>query len=92
MDARGGKRIGAGRKSNAEKLLDAQNAASSLASWFTPEYQKSKWQALLNSEDEAIVAKAVAYLSDRLYGKAAQSMKIEGEMEVAIVKRVLSDL
>jgi hypothetical protein len=40
-----GTRKNAGRKSNAQKLLDAQAAAESLASWFTPDYQKSKWKS-----------------------------------------------
>jgi hypothetical protein len=85
MDARGGKRKGAGRKSNAQKLLEAQETASSIASWFTPELQKSKWQALLNSEDEAVQFKAISYLSDRLYGRAAQSvdMNISGTLNLA---------
>ena len=93
MAGRGGHRPNAGRKSNAEKLLDQQEAAKSLASWFTPELQKSKWQALLASNDEQVQIKAISYLSDRLYGKAAQSMKVEGEMGIEVsVKRVVADL
>jgi hypothetical protein len=93
VGTRGGARPNAGRKSNAAKLLDAQAAADSLASWFTPEYQKSKWTALLASNDESVQLKAVSYLSDRLYGKAAQSMKVEGEMEIEVTaKRVVTDL
>lgn len=75
---RGGSRPNAGRKTNVAKLLDAQAAADSLASWFTPDYQKSKWVALLECDDENVQIKAVTYLSDRLYGKAAQSMAITG--------------
>lgn len=89
----GGTRRGAGRKSNAQKLLDAQEAAESLASWFTPDYQKSKWTALLGSEDENVQYKAVSYLSDRLYGKAAQSMKVDADMVLDVsVRRVVADL
>jgi hypothetical protein len=90
--ANGGKRPGAGRKSKAALLLDQERVAKNLADWFTPDLQKSVWNKLIKSEDQNVQYKAVSYLSDRLYGKAAQSMKIEGEMEVAIVKRVLSDL
>jgi len=90
MAGRGGHRPNAGRKSNAEKLLDQQEAAKSLASWFTPELQKSKWQALLASNDEQVQIKALGYLSDRLYGKAAQSMKVEGEIELDVnIRRVI---
>lgn len=92
MAVRGGRRTGAGRKSNAQKLLDAQETAASIASWFTTDYQKSKWIALLDSEDEQVQYKAVSYLSDRLYGKAAQSMKVDGEMSVAVTKRIIADL
>lgn len=93
MGTRGGHRAGAGRKSNAAKLLDAQAAADSLASWFTPEYQKSKWIALLNSGDDSIELKALSYLSDRIYGKAAQSMEVKGDMEIEITtKRVIVDV
>lgn len=93
MANRGGSRSGAGRKSNAAKLLDQQAAAKSLADWFTPELQKSKWIALCNSEDEQVQLKAISYLSDRLYGKAAQSMKVEGDMALEVsVKRVVADL
>ena len=93
MAGRGGHRPNAGRKSNAEKLLDQQEAAKSLANWFTPELQKSKWQSLLQNPDPQVQYKAVSYLSDRLYGKAAQSMKVEGEMQIEVsVKRVVADL
>lgn len=89
----GGNRKNAGRKSNAQKLLDQQAAAKSLAGWFTPDFQKSKWQALLDSEDESVQYKAVSYLSDRLYGKAAQSMTVDADMKLEVsVKRVVSDL
>jgi hypothetical protein len=93
MANRGGARRGAGRKSNAAKLLDAEEAGRSLAAWFTPDYQKSKWTALLGSEDENVQYKAVSYLSDRLYGKAAQSMKVDADMALEVsVKRVVADL
>lgn len=88
----GGVRANAGRKSNAAKLLDAQAAAESLASWFTHDYQKSKWQALIESEDENVQIKAVSYLSDRLYGKAHQSASLDVAGQLEVIKRVVSDL
>lgn len=91
--ANGGKRPGAGRKSKAALLLDRERVAKNLADWFTPDLQKSVWNKLIKSEDESVQYKAVSYLSDRLYGKAAQSMKVEGEMAIEVtVKRVVADL
>lgn len=63
MPERGG-RSGAGRKSNADRLLDAQEAGRSLASWFTPVYQESKWKTLLESRDGGVQFRALAYWMD----------------------------
>src|ERR1035438_7310951 len=73
MAGRGGLRRGAGRKSNAAKLIEA----CFVASWFTAEFQKIKWQSFLESEDERIALDATKYLTDRLFGKAPQSVALE---------------
>jgi hypothetical protein len=70
---RGGLRKGAGRKSNASKLLEAGFAAS----WFTHEFQEIKWKSFLASKDEKIALDATKYLTDRLYGKAALTVQAE---------------
>ncbi len=87
MAGRGGIRKNAGRKSNASKLIEA----GFVASWFTAEFQEIKWKSLVNSEDERISLDAIRYLSDRLYGKAPQSLDLNHNGEVAI-KRVIADL
>lgn len=86
MAGRGGSRPGAGRKTNVQRLMDAQKAGESLAKWFTPEYTKSKWQALVESSDENVALKALIYLEDRLYGKPQQavSMDVTGDIETRV--------
>lgn len=75
MKAKGGKRPGAGRKSNAQKLLEAGFAAP----YFTTEIQNAKWNQLLESKDENIVLKAMQYLTNRLYGMPKQAIEHEGK-------------
>jgi len=87
MAGRGGFRRGAGRKSNASKLIEA----GFVASWFTAEFQEIKWKSLVNSDDERIALDATKYLTDRLYGKAAHSLDLTHTGELAI-KRVIADL
>ena len=82
--ALGGKRPGAGRKSNASKLLEA----GFVASWFTASFQEIKWKSLVNSTDERISLEAMKYLTDRLHGKAAQAIDLNHSGEVS-VKRVI---
>ena len=72
--ALGGTRPGAGRKSNASKLL----AAGFVASWFTSEFQEIKWKSFLESDDEKIRLDATKYLTDRIYGKATQALEHTG--------------
>jgi hypothetical protein len=93
MAERGGKRAGAGRKSNADRLFEAQEAGRSLAGWFTPVYQESKWKALLESRDERVQFRALVYLSDRLYGKSAQVAEsdVSGDKDFTIT-RVIVDI
>ena len=73
MAGTGGFRKGAGRKSNASKLMEA----GFVASWFTAEFQEIKWKSFLESEDERIALDATKYLTDRLFGKAPQSVALK---------------
>jgi hypothetical protein len=75
MAARGGKRDGAGRRSNAEKALDAQF----LCKAFSQSVQEIKWNQFLNSDDENVQLKAAIYLTDRLYGKPKQQTEVTGK-------------
>lgn len=70
----GGPRKGAGRKPKAEKLLIAGFSAP----WFTPEFQKTKWQELVASDDDRIAIDAMKYLTDRIHGRAKQQMEVSG--------------
>jgi hypothetical protein len=78
---RGGKRIGAGRKSNAVRLLET----GFVADWFTPQFQKIKWNQLVNSKDELVALRAMAYLTDRLYGKPKQQHEVSADVQVKTV-------
>ncbi len=93
MAGHGGARPNAGRISNAQKLLDAKAYAKALQGWFTPELQESSWRQLIAEEDANVRIKAISYLTDRLYGKAAQAVDVQhgGEIEVS-VKRVINDV
>lgn len=71
---KGGKRPGAGRKSNAKKLLEAGFNCE----FFGPAVQSSTWKSMLASRDENIVLKAAIYLTDRLYGKPLQQTELSG--------------
>ena len=72
MAGRGGFRKGAGRKSKASRLIEA----GFVADWFTPAYQQIKWKSFLESQDERIALDATKYLTDRLFGKAPQSVDL----------------
>lgn len=74
MAGSGGKRPGAGRKSNAKKLVEA----GFVADYFTRDLQEKTWKSMLKSKDENIVLKAAMYLTDRLYGKAIQREEVSG--------------
>lgn len=80
MAGKGGKREGAGRKSNAEKLIRAQFVAD----WFTQGFQEIKWKELCESDDEGVAVRAMTYLTDRVYGKAVQPVEAEGEFTLVI--------
>jgi hypothetical protein len=83
MAERGGFRKGAGRKSNASKLIEA----GFVADWFTADYQQIKWKSFLESEDERIRLDACKYLTDRLFGKASQTTVLSGEVDQPLVVR-----
>jgi len=87
MAGRGGIRKGAGRKSKASKLIEA----GFVASWFTAEFQEIKWKSFIESGDERIALDATKYLTDRLYGKAPQSLDLNHGGELAI-RRVIADV
>jgi hypothetical protein len=74
MSGKGGKREGAGRKSKAQKLLDAGFVCTA----FGPDVQAKTWKSLLASDDERIVLDTAKYLTDRLYGKAKESHEVSG--------------
>jgi hypothetical protein len=76
--AHGGHRPNSGRKSKAELLLDAKAHAQAVAGFFTLDVQESTWRELLESDDEQVKLKAVMYLTDKMYGKAHQSMALTG--------------
>lgn len=75
MAGTGGKRIGAGRKLNADKAL----AAGFIAPYFDLPTQSKLWKSMLNSEDEKIRLDTAKYLTDRLYGKAPQAIEMSGK-------------
>ena len=86
MAGRGGIRRGAGRKSKASKLIEA----GFVAPWFTAEYQQIKWKSFLDSTDERIALDATKFLSDRLYGKAPQSvaLKHSGAVDLGLAEQI----
>jgi len=70
MAERGGKRVGAGRKPGAKTVLTKDISAEILAS----AGPTAIWNRLLNSGDEKIVLECMKYLTDRVWGKAKQSV------------------
>jgi hypothetical protein len=85
MAAKGGKRPGAGRKSFAQKALELKFACKA----FSPDVQESTWNRLLASKDEHVVFKVASYLTDRIYGKAQQSVDLKHDGELKIVVDVV---
>jgi hypothetical protein len=78
--ANGGRRPGAGRPKgslNKVKLVATDIAAQALASVD----QVKVWRDLMESKDERIKLEALKYLSDRTYGKAPQSLRLQGDAE-----------
>jgi hypothetical protein len=75
MKPKGGKRPGAGRKSNAEKAKQL----GFILKGFSVDAQEIKWNQLLSSNDENIVLKTMVYLSNRIYGMPKQALEHSGE-------------
>lgn len=71
MGKNGGKRPGAGRKSNAVKALAKRTAEEILA----VVDEVSVWNQLIQSEDSRIQLDTMKYLTDRRDGKAAQTVE-----------------
>lgn len=79
--SRGGKRPGAGRKPSTLKGI-AKRLPKETAEILLAEINASaKWRKLANSEDERIVLDTLKYLSDRAYGKAPQSLDVNGKVD-----------
>lgn len=77
MAGKGGSRPGAGRKTNKVKAL----AAGFVADFFDLPAQAKLWKSMLASDDERIALEAGKYLTDRLYGKAPQSVDMTSKGE-----------
>ncbi len=56
--------------------------AGFVASWFTAEFQEIKWKSFLESKDERIALDATKYLTDRLFGRAPQSVDLNHSGEI----------
>jgi hypothetical protein len=67
MAGTGGFRKGAGRKSNASRLVEA----GFVASWFTSDFQEIKWKSFLESDDERIALDATKYLTEAIRESAS---------------------
>ena len=83
----GGPRKNSGHtKSKAEKIL----LAGFNADWFTPALQRTKWTEFLNSTDQKIALDAAKYLSDRVFGKAHQTVDttLNGELQLKLAERI----
>ena len=64
----GGKRLGAGRKTN-EVIALRRSLAQGL---LTEEQERERWMRFLNSHDEGLAFKASLAWNDRAYGKPSQ--------------------
>ena len=86
MAGRGGFRKGAGRESNASKLMEA----GFVASWFTADFQEIKWKSFLESDDQRIALDATKYLTDRLFGKASQAVDLNhsGAVDLGLAEQI----
>lgn len=79
MAGKGGKTPGAGRKPSTIKGI-LRNLPKDTAALILAEIDAGKkWVSLAHSEDEAIVFKTLAYLTDRAFGKAKQAVEVTGE-------------
>jgi hypothetical protein len=80
MASHGGKRPNSGRKSNAQKALELGFVCKA----FSLPVQETKWNQLLNSQDENIVLKAMTYLTNRVYGMPKQPIETDGQLRVVV--------
>ena len=64
--------------------------AGFVADWFTEEYQRIKWKSFIESEDQRIALDATKYLTDRLFGKAPQSVALNhsGAVDLGLAERI----
>lgn len=86
MAGKGGKREGAGRKSKAQKLVEA----GFVCTHFGAAEQEAFWKSMLKSTDERIKLDAGKYLTDRLYGKPAQAVDMTSKGESLITKLIVN--
>ena len=74
----GGKRLGAGRRPrDIDKWIAARGLKPASAAEILDRADERRiWYQLLNSDDEAIVLRALTYLTDRRDGRAAQQINL----------------
>ena len=93
MAGTGGKRPGAGRKPSTIKGITRKLPKDTAALILAEINANRKWVELAKSEDERISLDTLKYLTDRAFGKAAQSMNIAGELGVeTTVRQVVMNL
>lgn len=80
MAGKGGKREGAGRKTNKVNLLRKSAALEILSE----QEEKNQWRRLLKSEDEKIALQAFLAWNERAFGKPSQPVDVEGELTLVI--------
>jgi hypothetical protein len=73
----GGKRLGAGRKTN-EVIALRRSLAQGL---LTEEQERERWMRFLNSPDEDLAFKAFLAWNDRAYGKPSQAVDVNNQEE-----------
>jgi hypothetical protein len=74
---RGGKRPGAGRKPNLAKRLGTHKPMEA-AEILALHDVAAKWDYLLNNPDPSVVADALKYLTDRVFGRPRQAVDVSG--------------
>ena len=79
MRQRGGKRTGAGRKPSTIKGVVKRLPGDVAALVLCEIKAQQKWVELANSEDERIRLETPKYLTDRAFGKPAQTFNHQGE-------------
>ena len=78
MASRGGKRLGAGRKSAEVKLLGQQFFEGVVAD----EDLKKILRSHLSSEDPRISFQAACWVADHKFGKAKESVEVDGKLDL----------